>query len=120
MLGAKVAGNEAGMLQRINDLWNSVALLIPNAARKLLPTAFKRLLRSAWTLALFCMLNLRYFLKAGLHKIRRVSTGQPVTLPAPEFSARVYHEAAKIYYARGQIGHALASGDSAKTLNDPV
>src|SRR5258706_260873 len=121
ILGEKVAGNEARMLQKINDLWVMIALLIPAAVRGLLPRAFKRLVRSAWTLAMFVAFNIKYFLRVLLRKIRSARVGGgPATLPAPEFSPKGYHEAARTYYARGQIDQALKLWERAKALNDPL
>ncbi len=118
----KAAAGGISFVQRVSQLWNIVALRLPASWRQRIPRRVKRFLRLLLTGAILIAVNLKDSPKhvlgtlVGLFRNYRKSKD----LFAPEFSPRVYHEIAKLYYARGQIEEALQYWRRAAVLEDAV
>ena len=110
------------VFQKVSQLWNSIALALPATFRQRIPRRVKRTLRLLLTIAVFVAYNLRnsprYAWGALVKMSRKSKTSDD--LFTPEFSPRVYHEVAQLYYARGQIDEALQLWRRAAALEDPL
>lgn len=107
--------------QLVNEIWCRVALSFPARMRRAIPERIKRDLRSLLTLAVFLLFNTRQSIRYVSGFLKAVAKGKSADGPvAPEFSPKVYHDVARLYYSRGQIAQALQLWQRAEVLMDPV
>jgi glycosyltransferase involved in cell wall biosynthesis len=107
---------------RASVIWMRAGLAVPPAIRALLPRRAKQLLRAFVYLGVDAAYDSRRWVRNLRQRLRRRAVGktEPAAPPSIDFSPYVYHEAAKIYYARGQIEQALQHWRRAEALQDPV
>jgi protein O-GlcNAc transferase len=105
--------------RKATALWWHAGLAVPAGVRKLLPRKAKDLLRVLLYGTVNAAYNSRQLLTAPRQAFGGVSAA-PRFPPAIEFSPLVHHEAAKVYYARGQIEQALQQWKRAEPLGDAM
>ncbi len=118
----KAATGGVDVFRMVSQLWNLVALALPASFRKRIPRRVVRALRSLFTIAVFFAFHAkvsRKIVAGALSRMWRKSKGAG-DLFTPEFSPRVYHETAQLYYARGQIDEALQLWRRAAALEDSL
>jgi len=103
--------------QRATALWWHIGLALPPGLRRLLPRKFKDQMRAILYALVAAGYDSRQVLRALRNKFRPIPARQAVA-PAIQFSPLVHHEAAKTYYARGQIEQALQHWKRAEVLGD--
>lgn len=109
------------IFRRADGIWLTVALCLPAGFRRRIPRILKRWLRRSFTFAMFVAYNAKYVLKFIVSVVARKWKGEPQQdLYTPEFSPRLYHDAAQVYYGRGQIDQALQMWRRAESLDDPL
>lgn len=104
-------------------IWFLGASSIPAVLRRRIPVVAKNGLRRALVLAKSLASSVECSLKFTFHSLYLLLPQRNATVEepySPEFSKKVYHDAAQIYYARGQIDQALQMWQRAEGLNDPM
>ena len=122
-LGTKKGATDGiDFFQRTSQSWISIALALPASFRQRIPRRVKRGLRLLFTTTAFVTYTLKKPSNEALGTLvkmwRKSKTSDD--LFTPEFSPRVYHEVAQLYYARGQIDEALQLWHRAAALEDPL
>lgn len=114
--------DKRAVLRQAHQLWVRVALRFSGDFRSRLPRGIKDRLREYLIAAMF----IRHIAKHGPLRLARtliplLRGGQRLReIYSPEFSAKLYHDTALIYYARGQIDEALQVWKRAEALEDPM
>jgi len=106
---------------KASSIWLRIALAIPAGIRQRISRRAKDFLRAAVHVAVDSAYNLRRILRGVRDGFRR-KLSQPTEQnpPSIDFSPLLYHEVAKIYYARGQVEQALQLWRKAEPLASPT
>lgn len=108
------------LFQRVSSIWIRVALKLPAEYRRRIPRAITHALHQVLTLVMFLVFNTKYVLRNIRQMALRFWREDAEKVPFRiSFSPVLYHHAAQLYYARGQIGQALQMWRRAEVLGDP-
>ena len=119
--GSGAIFDDSAVFRRISSLWLRGVLALPVSVRKRIPPRLKEFLRHSFTTTLYLAIMAKATLRFLLyHRKELVEGGALLPAISPRFSERLYHEVAKLYYARGQIAKALQLWRKAEVLGDPV
>src|SRR4029077_9442211 len=106
--GAGSSDNAVRSYKKATALWWQIGLALPASIRRRVPQRTKDLLRALLQVTVGAAYDSRSFLRVLWRSLSRRSAADNPP-PAIAFSPLVHHEAAKVYYARGQIEQALLS-----------
>jgi predicted O-linked N-acetylglucosamine transferase (SPINDLY family)/glycosyltransferase involved in cell wall biosynthesis len=107
--------------RRANSIWTWVALSMPTWMRSPIPRRAKGAMRTLLTATVYVLFHTGHALRHVIKHAETAARGERLSeLYTPEFSPRIYHEVAQLYYARGQISQAVALWRRAEVLNDPT
>lgn len=117
--GAAGALDQSSVFRRISNLWVRTVFALPLSLRKRVPVRAKEWIRKYFTLLLYSAMRAKAGLRELVRNRRASSTGEVSPLVVvPEYSPKLYHDVAAVYFARGQIFQALENWKRAEALND--
>ena len=105
--------------RKATALWWRAGLSVPPGIRRLLSRRTKDLLRAIVHALVSAAYDSRQFLRGARQMLGGGAVRQDIP-PAIDFSPLVHHEAAKVYYSRGQIDQALQQWRRAEPLGDAM
>lgn len=106
-------------INRANRLWLQAALKFSSGFRKKIPIGYKTASRGYFTTMVFLAYNAKHVpLRIAKRALAKVRNKAPREIYSPEFSPKLYHDVAQIYYARGQIDEAVQMWRRAEVLKD--
>jgi glycosyltransferase involved in cell wall biosynthesis len=107
--------------RHVNIIWNRVALSLSPRVRELIPKNVKRGMRSIFMFVVFLLRNTRQSIRYAIRYLKNIAKPELEKDPfTPEFSPKIYHDVARLYYGRGQIAQALKLWRRAEVLKDPI
>lgn len=111
--------DESAIFRRISGMWLVLSLALPQGIKRRMPPRVKRAAQLAfWGISFYVLVahkTLRYAWRNRRLIVKSVENALPLPL---KFSPRLYHDAAMLYYARGQIDEALEMWRRAEPLMD--
>lgn len=115
--------DDAAVFRRISGIWRRISLGLSPSLRGRVPARLKESLRYFFTTSLYLLIAGKAMVRWWKSNWWSVMSSAPGEFPliAPSgYSGLLYHDVAKIYYARGQIDEAMENWRKAESLDDPL
>lgn len=112
--------DEAAVFRWISSRWLMISLAVPLWMKRLIPGRVKKGAHQLFQVGAFYAATVRQTIRHLVRERQLVVHSASRWLPRPlKFSPKLYHDCAKLYYARGQIDEALEMWRRAGELQDP-